>query len=52
MLGRKWTECIDKEPLREVEQKEKEVGNVLQNYVLSLAEVLNEQVSWKGGRVS
>ena len=29
-LGRKWTECIDNEWLREVEQKEKEVGNLLE----------------------
>jgi len=29
-LGRKWTECIDKEWLREVERKEKEVGNLLE----------------------
>jgi len=28
-LGRKWTECIDKEWLREVEQKGKEIGNLL-----------------------
>jgi len=27
-LGRKWTECIDKEWLRELKQKEKEVGKV------------------------
>jgi len=33
-LGRKWTECIDKEWLREVEQKGKEVGNLLEGYVL------------------
>jgi len=26
--GRKWTECIDREPLRE--RKEKEVGNLLE----------------------
>jgi len=29
-IGRKWTECIDKEWLRELEQKEKEVGNRLE----------------------
>ena len=29
-LGREWTECIDKEWLRELEQKEKEVGNLLE----------------------
>jgi len=29
-FGRKWTECIDKGLLRELEQKEKEVGNLLE----------------------
>ena len=29
-LGRKWTECIDKEWLREMEKKEKEVGKLLE----------------------
>jgi len=29
-LGREWTECIDKEWLRELEEKEKEVGNMLE----------------------
>jgi len=29
-LGKKWTECIDKEWLRELEQREKEVGNLLE----------------------
>ena len=29
-LGRKWTECIDKEWLREMSKKEKEVGKVLE----------------------
>jgi len=29
-LGRKWTECIDEGWLRELEQKEKEVGNLLE----------------------
>jgi len=29
-LGRKWTECIDKEWLRELEKKEKEVGKLLE----------------------
>jgi len=29
-LGRNWTECINKEWLRELEQKEKEVGNLLE----------------------
>jgi len=38
-LGRKWTECIDKEWLREVERKGKEIGNVLEKYVLSSAQV-------------
>jgi len=28
-FGRKWTECIDKEWLRELEKKKKEVGNLL-----------------------
>ena len=28
-FGKKWTECIDKEWLRELEQKEKEVGKLL-----------------------
>jgi len=34
-LGRKWTECIDKEWLRQVERKGKEIGNLLEKYVLS-----------------
>ena len=29
-FGRKWTKCIDKEWLREMEKKEKEVGNLLE----------------------
>jgi len=29
-FGREWTECIDKEWLRELEKKEKEVGNMLE----------------------
>ena len=29
-FGRKWTECIDKGWLRELEKKEKEVGNLLE----------------------
>jgi len=29
-LGRKWTECIDKEWLRDIEKKEKEVGKLLE----------------------
>jgi len=38
-LGRKWTDCIDKEWLRELEQKEK-VGNLLEKYVLFSGEVV------------
>jgi len=41
-LGRKWTECIDKEWLREVERKGKEMGNVLEKCVLSSAQVLGD----------
>jgi len=41
-LGRKWTECIDNEWLREVEQKGKEMGNVLEKYVLSSAQVFGD----------
>jgi len=41
-LCRKWTECIDKEWLREVERKEKEIGNVLEKYVLFSAQVLGD----------
>jgi len=41
-LGRKWTECIDKEWLREVERKGKEMGNVLEKYVLSSAQVFGD----------
>jgi len=29
-LGRKWTECIDKEWLREMGEKENEVGKLLE----------------------
>jgi len=29
-LGRKWTECIDKEWVRDIEKKEKEVGKLLE----------------------
>jgi len=29
-LGRKWTEWIDKEWLREPERKEREIGNLLE----------------------
>jgi len=38
-LGRKWTERIDKEWLREVERKGKEIGNLLEKYVFSSAQV-------------
>ena len=41
-LGRKWTECIDKEWLGEVERKGKEMGNVLEKYVLSSAQVFGD----------
>ena len=41
-LGRKWTECIDKEWLREVQRKGKEMGNVLEKCVLSSAQVLGD----------
>jgi len=41
-LGRKWTECIDKEWLGEVERKGKEIGNVLEKYVLSSAQVFGD----------
>jgi len=41
-LGRKWTECIDKEWLREVERKEKEIGNLLEKYVLSSDQVFGD----------
>ena len=39
-LCRKWAECIDKEWLRELERKKKELGNLLEKYVLSSAQVL------------
>jgi len=29
-LGRKWVECIDKEWLRDIEKKEKEIGKLLE----------------------
>jgi len=29
-LSRKWTECIDEGWFRELEQKEKEIGNLLE----------------------
>jgi len=41
-LCRKWTECINKEWLRKVERKEKEIGNVLEKYVLSSAQVFGD----------
>jgi len=41
-LGEKWTECIDKEWLRQVERKGKEIGNVLEKYVLSSAQVFGD----------
>ena len=41
-LGRKWTECIDKEWLREVERKGKEIGNLFEKYVLSSAQVFGD----------
>jgi len=41
-LGRKWTECIDKEWLGEVERKGKEMGNLLEKYVLSSAQVFGD----------
>jgi len=41
-LCRKWTECIDKEWLREVERKGKEMGNLLEKYVLSSAQVFGD----------
>jgi len=41
-LGRKWMECIDKEWLREVERKGKEIGNLLEKYVLSSAQVFGD----------
>jgi len=41
-LGRKWTECIDKEWLGEVERKGKEMGNVLEKYVLSSAQIFGD----------
>jgi len=41
-LGRKWMECIDNEWLREVERKGKEMGNLLEKYVLSSAQVFGD----------
>jgi len=41
-LGRKWMECIDNEWLRQVERKGKEMGNVLEKYVLSSAQVFGD----------
>ena len=39
-FSRKWMECIDKEWLRKLEQKEKEVGNLQTGCILSSAKVL------------
>jgi len=49
-FGRNWTECTDKEPLRELERKEKEIGSKKQKCVLSSAEVLGgvEMKRWTG----
>jgi len=41
-LGREWTECIDKEWLRKLKQKEDDVGNQLEKQVLSSAQVLGD----------
>jgi len=41
-LGRKWTECIDKEWLRGLERKEKEVANLLEKCVLPSAQVFGD----------
>jgi len=41
-FGRNWTECIDNEWLRELERKGKEIGNVLEKYVLSLVQALGD----------
>jgi len=41
-FGRKWTECIDKEWLREVERKGKEIGKLLEKYVLFSAQVFGD----------
>jgi len=41
-LGRKWTECIDQEWLGEVERKGKEMGNVLEKYVLFSAQIFGD----------
>jgi len=41
-LGRKWTECIDKEWLGEVERKGKEMGNLLEKYVFSSAQIFGD----------
>jgi len=41
-LGREWTECIDNEWLRQVERKGKEMGNLLEKYVLSSAQVFGD----------
>jgi len=41
-LGRKWTECIDKEWLRQVERKGKEIGNLFEKYILSSTQVFGD----------
>jgi len=41
-LGREWTERIDKEWLREVEREGKEIGNLLEKYVLSSAQIFGD----------
>jgi len=41
-LGGKWVECIDKKWLREVGRKEEEVGDLLEKYVLSSAQVFGD----------
>ena len=41
-LCNKWTECVDKEWLKEVERKGKEVGNLLEKCVLPSAQVLGD----------
>jgi len=41
-LCRRWAECIDNEWLRELERKGKKIGNVLEKYVLSSAQVFGD----------
>jgi len=41
-LCRKWTECIERGWLRKVERKGKEIGNVLEKYVLSSAQAFGD----------